>query len=113
MPRGEPCHHSRGAWGNGSSMVQTRPSGLYSRLTVASGTPLSIRLVPKPCFLGGLAGGPPFSSQTMERTGRPPLLLIRVQLRLTLPFGVDSAPRSEEHTSELQSPDHLVCRLLL
>src|SRR5438552_9622101 len=26
-------------------------------------------------------------------------------------LGVD--PRSEEHTSELQSPDHLVCRLLL
>src|SRR5258708_10046159 len=24
-----------------------------------------------------------------------------------------NAPRSEEHTSELQSPDHLVCRLLL
>src|SRR5207244_10076130 len=24
-----------------------------------------------------------------------------------------SWPRSEEHTSELQSPDHLVCRLLL
>src|SRR5258708_35528448 len=31
-------------------------------------------------------------------------------------FGLRSAcstPRSEEHTSELQSPDHLVCRLLL
>src|SRR5947208_5026146 len=30
--------------------------------------------------------------------------------------GIDSAVgevRSEEHTSELQSPDHLVCRLLL
>src|SRR5438552_8279734 len=26
---------------------------------------------------------------------------------------VDPAARSEEHTSELQSPDHLVCRLLL
>src|SRR5258708_15498304 len=26
---------------------------------------------------------------------------------------VDQRPRSEEHTSELQSPDHLVCRLLL
>src|SRR5258708_26407693 len=26
-------------------------------------------------------------------------------------FGLDG--RSEEHTSELQSPDHLVCRLLL
>src|SRR5258708_21967269 len=25
----------------------------------------------------------------------------------------DQAARSEEHTSELQSPDHLVCRLLL
>src|SRR5258708_9813547 len=30
------------------------------------------------------------------------------------PGGVTSrTPRSEEHTSELQSPDHLVCRLLL
>src|SRR5258708_20554285 len=26
---------------------------------------------------------------------------------------LDVGPRSEEHTSELQSPDHLVCRLLL
>src|SRR5207244_2691079 len=26
---------------------------------------------------------------------------------------VDTSLRSEEHTSELQSPDHLVCRLLL
>src|SRR5207244_12663550 len=26
---------------------------------------------------------------------------------------VGARPRSEEHTSELQSPDHLVCRLLL
>src|SRR5215216_2797917 len=29
------------------------------------------------------------------------------------PPGAASGPRSEEHTSELQSPDHLVCRLLL
>src|SRR5258708_27452147 len=28
-------------------------------------------------------------------------------------FGADYEERSEEHTSELQSPDHLVCRLLL
>src|SRR5947208_10158600 len=27
--------------------------------------------------------------------------------------GVAVSKRSEEHTSELQSPDHLVCRLLL
>src|SRR5947208_11231136 len=31
-----------------------------------------------------------------------------------IPYGVtDILARSEEHTSELQSPDHLVCRLLL
>src|SRR5258708_29559255 len=28
-------------------------------------------------------------------------------------LGSQLRPRSEEHTSELQSPDHLVCRLLL
>src|SRR5207244_7632189 len=28
-------------------------------------------------------------------------------------FRLDNRLRSEEHTSELQSPDHLVCRLLL
>src|SRR5207244_9295280 len=28
-------------------------------------------------------------------------------------FSIDGRYRSEEHTSELQSPDHLVCRLLL
>src|ERR1022692_3432417 len=30
-----------------------------------------------------------------------------------LPAGPDHLPRSEEHTSELQSPCNLVCRLLL
>src|SRR5207244_13433214 len=29
------------------------------------------------------------------------------------PDGSPDSSRSEEHTSELQSPDHLVCRLLL
>src|SRR5258708_9288195 len=31
----------------------------------------------------------------------------------TCPPTARAAARSEEHTSELQSPDHLVCRLLL
>src|SRR5438876_7200737 len=42
------------------------------------------------------------------RARRRRLLVGRVQAR-----GVGRAPRSEEHTSELQSPVHLVCRLLL
>src|SRR5258708_29892800 len=36
-------------------------------------------------------------------------LVRKIALRPTVPLAV----RSEEHTSELQSPDHLVCRLLL
>src|SRR5258708_30209966 len=32
---------------------------------------------------------------------------------LSRTIGGEFAGRSEEHTSELQSPDHLVCRLLL
>src|SRR5258708_29976872 len=38
----------------------------------------------------------------------------RARHRGLLDVPADAAPaRSEEHTSELQSPDHLVCRLLL
>src|SRR5258708_10521022 len=32
---------------------------------------------------------------------------------VAMPPGQTVSDRSEEHTSELQSPDHLVCRLLL
>src|SRR5207244_11354197 len=35
------------------------------------------------------------------------------EARTALPALRQMANRSEEHTSELQSPDHLVCRLLL
>src|SRR5258708_24432059 len=41
------------------------------------------------------------------RTPRDSLTLHGSGLRIVVPG------RSEEHTSELQSPDHLVCRLLL
>src|SRR5258708_31126626 len=46
----------------------------------------------------------------------PCILLIARDLRLYSGLGNnlnDNSSRSEEHTSELQSPDHLVCRLLL
>src|SRR5258708_23840666 len=35
------------------------------------------------------------------------------RLRRMRPECIEQRLRSEEHTSELQSPDHLVCRLLL
>src|SRR5258708_9608727 len=37
----------------------------------------------------------------------------RTALRQVRPRELVGLGRSEEHTSELQSPDHLVCRLLL
>src|SRR5258708_27339990 len=38
---------------------------------------------------------------------------VLVGLHATLSTSLSAITRSEEHTSELQSPDHLVCRLLL
>src|SRR5258708_19176281 len=46
-----------------------------------------------------------------EHVGAAFSLILEEKLALGL---ADAPPeRSEEHTSELQSPDHLVCRLLL
>src|SRR5207244_11987552 len=42
----------------------------------------------------------------------PTRLLAKI-VKQKLPSARADLPRSEEHTSELQSPDHLVCRLLL
>src|SRR5258708_27706304 len=58
------------------------------------------------------------SDQSVKQTAYTRLMLYRSTSR---PIGICIAAyvqknadrRSEEHTSELQSPDHLVCRLLL
>src|SRR5207244_13658375 len=42
-----------------------------------------------------------------------PFVRLTAETKLQLFVVVVAAARSEEHTSELQSPDHLVCRLLL
>src|SRR5438552_8895299 len=53
------------------------------------------------------------SPRHLRRRGDLPWRLRPLEHRLAgLPAGRCSR-RSEEHTSELQSPDHLVCRLLL
>src|SRR5258708_25119729 len=66
------------------------------------------------------------ATHTMEEESMPPLSSARMglserSLRRTASAKTarkcssysPSVRRSEEHTSELQSPDHLVCRLLL
>src|SRR5690625_5619243 len=47
--------------------------------------------------------------------GRPPTHMVEPVLALENQYGLNHAKgwRSEEHTSELQSRGHLVCRLLL
>src|SRR5258708_24217709 len=61
-----------------------------------------------------------FPYTTLFRSHPPPRSDSRIQPRrlpASPPGAKDRSPeveyRSEEHTSELQSPDHLVCRLLL
>src|SRR5258708_12026592 len=53
---------------------------------------------------------PPLTARTMVETTREVLPNLLDIVRREKP---DIIMRSEEHTSELQSPDHLVCRLLL
>src|SRR5258708_24731720 len=63
------------------------------------------------------------SAPTRPRLGVPPTGALRSESSRNAPpecvpppsgcSGKSRINRSEEHTSELQSPDHLVCRLLL
>src|SRR5207244_10009131 len=88
---------------NGSTIVATRCNSSTCSWISASVSPYSA------CKRG--YSSVRFTSERMcrERTRvcgpREPM---RVKSSRAGPF-----PRSEEHTSELQSPDHLVCRLLL
>src|SRR5258708_13674067 len=52
------------------------------------------------------------SSRNSFSSSLSPRKLVRDSLRRSISL-LRRAVRSEEHTSELQSPDHLVCRLLL
>src|SRR5258708_30166152 len=66
-----------------------------------------------------LLSRPPVLRKALTRRARFPVfsetnMLVRKQF-VFIPQNLAprSTNRSEEHTSELQSPDHLVCRLLL
>src|SRR6266566_6628586 len=58
-------------------------------------------------------GGAPVTAELAERAGELELPLLTVPYSIRFSDIVRAVARSEEHTSELQSPCNLVCRLLL
>src|SRR5207244_4642047 len=79
---------------------------------MSSACSIALRLV-KPGFESGSTG-----SQIGVSTGPGETSVVRTPVRERSWRSTSCMPRrpylrSEEHTSELQSPDHLVCRLLL
>src|SRR5258708_9346682 len=83
--------------------VSTRPRTKTFKefSTAATGSPLPTATTPAGIVIANFTGGN-FPSLAVTNKGQG-----------TLGIYVGLGERSEEHTSELQSPDHLVCRLLL
>ena len=95
--------------------LRQRPSFLYYTFFVAA-APLLFILSGFRCGSTLAFYTAHFSLRQRPRFLYLPILDAAAPRFLYCPFLVAAAPRflrSEEHTSELQSPDHLVCRLLL
>src|SRR5258708_17662851 len=84
--------------------------------------PCVVRVSSACCTMGKLISADARSASRMVvslRIGLPSSVTATAPARCSARKSVSTAPllpwvaRSEEHTSELQSPDHLVCRLLL
>src|SRR5690606_39381566 len=96
----------------------THPRALHDALPIL-GAPCRTRWSACP-RRGRSARASPASNSRRGRAHRHPSAAVSMR---TLPFGIDGsrggpalharAVRSEEHTSELQSRENLVCRLLL
>src|SRR5207244_10247762 len=91
------------------------PTRRSSDLSCRDQAPVAPLPRPRPCFRWCSRLDPPISENALSRAR---------QQRSTDCAGLEAEgraesshakprDRSEEHTSELQSPDHLVCRLLL
>src|SRR5207244_11437697 len=82
---------------------------LHDALPISRASPLSSSGTPTAAD-SATAGWPTSTDSTSAGPSRLPATLIVSSDR---PSTYQRPSRSEEHTSELQSPDHLVCRLLL
>src|SRR2546422_7960196 len=88
-----------------SFLCESSPTGQYT--SYVAGSRVSVRVSLAPGWMTAISFSIPCPS-TSKPCGMLPAL---VMLNVTVPAG--TVVRSEEHTSELQSRLHLVCRLLL
>src|SRR5258708_17375895 len=77
-------------------------------------------LFPYPTLFRSVRAGQSLNRGSASASGRPSVFIrpwncfsVRTARTMYPPPQRNRLDRSEEHTSELQSPDHLVCRLLL
>src|SRR6478672_10756937 len=91
----------------GSSTLPTPRIWKKWSITQIESKPTSSAWRTMPARVGPMASGPP--GHVKDEIWRPSFIVAE---RTSLPFR-GHAPRSEEHTSELQSRSDLVCRLLL
>src|SRR5207244_11984509 len=87
---------------------------LHDALPISLLPVLGLRCAQSPLFRAGTKDTRPLGLQRAAGRGiRALSVRIRIHRPVPAPLPVALPFRSEEHTSELQSPDHLVCRLLL
>src|SRR5258708_19299850 len=96
-------------WGMGSSLLAVGAFGLTTAITYGMSGLIDWPVAAE-YLAGGLAGG--LLGMALA-SGLAPRKAALNRIFASLVFVVAAYMRSEEHTSELQSPDHLVCRLLL
>src|SRR5437870_8464658 len=82
-------------------------------ISVASATPSGPSVAPSPSFFVTIGVDPGGATRFVPATIIIPQVNITLNITFMNNYTVGGGMRSEEHTSELQSRGHLVCRLLL
>src|ERR1035441_7745376 len=91
------------------------PSLLARRMTSLTGSTIRqmLEVATRPGMISFAGGLPPVEAFDLEGIRTAVIEALQRHPADCLQYGTTSGARSEEHTSELQSLRHLVCRLLL
>src|SRR5438552_7279867 len=92
----------------GAAQYNGRPSPVFRARLDHAAALYQRGLAPVVLVTGGVGTGDTLSEAEVGRR-----YLVKAGLPEAAVLALPAGTRSEEHTSELQSPDHLVCRLLL